>query len=62
MTGRFTLSPRAQADLSDIWDYTVDRWGVDQAETYTRALRQSIEAIAANPSMGEDCSNSRTML
>jgi toxin ParE1/3/4 len=56
MTGRFVLSPRAQADLSDIWDYTVDRWGTNQAETYTRALWQSIEAVAANPAMGEDCS------
>ena len=56
MTGRFTLSPRAQSDLNEIWDYTEDRWGIDQAESYTRAIWQRIEALAANPSMGEDCS------
>jgi toxin ParE1/3/4 len=56
MTGRFVLSPRAQTDLEEIWDYTADRWGLDQAETYTRALWQRIEAVTVNPAMGEDCS------
>jgi toxin ParE1/3/4 len=56
MTGRYILSPRAQTDLDEIWNYTADRWGLDQAETYTRALWQRIEAVAANPAMGEDCS------
>ena len=36
--GRFVLSPRAQTDLDDIWNYTAGRWGLDQAETYTRQL------------------------
>ena len=36
MKRRFVLKPRAQADLDEIWDYTVDRWGIDQAETYLR--------------------------
>lgn len=32
------LSPKAKADLSDIWDYTYTEWGVDQAENYVREL------------------------
>ena len=59
MTGRYVLSPRAQADLDDIWDYTADRWGLDQAETYTRDLWQRIEAVAARPAMGQECSDIR---
>jgi len=31
---RYILSPRAQADLDEIWDYTAERWGVDQAEIF----------------------------
>jgi ParE toxin of type II toxin-antitoxin system, parDE len=50
MTGRFVLSPRAQTDLDDIWNYTADRWGLDQAETYTRDIWQRIEEVAAIPS------------
>ncbi len=59
MTGRFVLSPRAETDLDEIWDYTEDRWGLDQAETYTRALWQRMEAVAAKPAMGQDCSDIR---
>ena len=32
------LSPKAKADLSDIWDYTYSEWGVEQAEKYVREL------------------------
>jgi len=46
MTGHFVLTPRAQADLDDIWDYTADRWGLDQADTYTRQLWKDIAAVA----------------
>ena len=35
MTGHFVFTPRAQSDLDEIWDYTADRWGLEQAETYT---------------------------
>jgi toxin ParE1/3/4 len=55
MTGRFTLTPRAQADLDEIWEYTVGRWSVDQAETYTRQLWRDIAAIAERPSLGDEC-------
>jgi toxin ParE1/3/4 len=59
MTGRFVLSPRAQTDLDDIWNYTADRWGLDQAETYTRNLWQRIKDVAARPAMGQECSEIR---
>jgi toxin ParE1/3/4 len=57
MTGRFVLSPRAQNDLEEIWDYTVERWGLDQAENYTRGIWQRIEAVAQRPTMGQNASN-----
>lgn len=46
MTG-FLLSPAAQADLDEIWDYTAQRWNVDQAETYINALRDACHDLAA---------------
>ena len=39
---RYLVSPAAQADLEQIWDYTCDRWGVDQAEEYLRELQCAI--------------------
>jgi toxin ParE1/3/4 len=55
MTGRAVLSPRAQGDLEDIWDYTMKRWGLDQAEFYARQIWQHIEAAARRPTIGRPC-------
>ena len=37
------LSPKAKADLSDVWDYTYSEWGVDQAEKYIRELWVTVQ-------------------
>jgi toxin ParE1/3/4 len=42
----FLLSPAARADLTEIWDYTAGRWGIDQAERYIRALTTACEELA----------------
>jgi toxin ParE1/3/4 len=56
---RFVLSPLARADLGQIWDYTEQRWGLDQAETYLRRLQTVIEAVAADPNRGRRCDEIR---
>lgn len=59
MNGRSVLSPRAQRDIEAIWDYTVENWGADQAESYIRAIRSAIETVAADPRRGRPCDNLR---
>ena len=59
MSGRYLLSPAAQADLEQIWDYTHDRWGIDQAEEYLRELQHAIDRAAANPRIGHACNEIR---
>lgn len=59
MTGRYVLSPRARADLDEIWDHTAAKWGVDQAEFYTCQLWQHIEAVASKPAIGRACPDVR---
>lgn len=56
---RFTLSPRAQADIEEIWNYTVDRWNVNQAEVYLRKIMAAIEAVADEPHLGRPCDEAR---
>jgi toxin ParE1/3/4 len=34
----FSLHPKAIADLEEIWEYTVDTWGEEQAERYVRLI------------------------
>lgn len=50
--GGFRLTPAAGRDLSSIWDYTVERWDENQAETYVLEIRSAIERIADRPDRG----------
>ena len=55
----FRLTPAAQHDLSEIWDFTQDRWDVDQAEMYITEIRESIERVASDPGRGRRCDEIR---
>lgn len=46
------FSPVAEADISEIWDYTADRWGVDQADSYTNAILDACYALAQGTKHG----------
>ncbi len=56
---RAVFSPRAQADIADIWDYTVERWGIAQAERYVRLLEATISDLSASPKRGRACDEIR---
>ena len=58
MTG-FVLSPRAQADLDEIWDYTAERWGDAQAEIYVRDIWQAVRSVSADHRKGRACDEIR---
>jgi toxin ParE1/3/4 len=55
----YVLSPRAQTDLEEIWDYTEERWGERQAREYVRQLQRAIETVAADPGRGRPCDDVR---
>ena len=55
MSAKLKLSPRARRDLGEIWDYTEERWGADQAELYIKRIWQAIEAVAHDPAKGRSC-------
>jgi len=56
---RFVLSPRAQADLDGIWDYTERKWGIDQSERYLRRIADAVDLIAQTPTLGQNCDHVR---
>lgn len=55
----YILSPLAQADIDEIWDYTAERWGDAQAERYARVIEAAIKTAAANPKRGRPCDELR---
>jgi toxin ParE1/3/4 len=55
----FVLSPRAQSDLEEIWDFTAARWSELQAERYIRSIWMAIELVASDPSKARSCDEAR---
>jgi toxin ParE1/3/4 len=58
MTG-YVLSPRAQSDLDDIWDYSAQRWGVIRAERNICDLSEALEILAVDRTRGRECDDIR---
>jgi toxin ParE1/3/4 len=56
---RCVLTPRAQRDLDEIWDYTISRWNVAQSERYIRQIQRSCELLCAEPLLGRACDDIR---
>jgi len=43
---------RAESDLIDIWEYSLDEWDDVQADKYLDELHAAINSLAANPELG----------
>ena len=52
MTLRLELLPGAIADLDSIYAYSVEQWGMGQAETYLKALNARMQGLRRFPSLG----------
>lgn len=55
----FVLTNRAKFDLKEIGRYTQKTWGRDQRNHYLRMLDIYFQQLAANPLIGNDCSEIR---
>jgi toxin ParE1/3/4 len=55
----FRLTPAALRDLEGIWQYTVERWGVEQAEHYVDLLNAAFEGLAQAPRSAPACDHIR---
>jgi len=44
-------SSRAEADLAEIWVYSIGQWILEQADRYTDALVSRFDWLCANPSL-----------
>jgi toxin ParE1/3/4 len=51
---RCRLTPRAIADLEDIWTYTARNWSLDQADRYVEAIERAFDAISAMPEIARE--------
>ena len=48
----YRLSSLAEADLEEIWLYTLKHWSMEQADTYHRNLVAAFDGLAAGTKQG----------
>lgn len=53
MTHRFNITPRAKADLNNIWNYTVETWSTEQADRYITDIYKKFSWLANRPNVGK---------
>lgn len=50
----YRLTPAAQRDLDEIFDYTVHEWGLELAARYTLAIERACARLAQAPDLAQD--------
>ncbi|RVT93194.1 type II toxin-antitoxin system RelE/ParE family toxin [Sphingomonas crocodyli] len=55
----YRLSPRAQRDLEEMFDYTVAEWGLAQAIRYTDLIEAACSNLAEAPRLAQGCDHIR---
>ena len=48
----YVLTPLAEADLGDVWDYVAERFGFDVADRVLDSIHDAFRLLAENPGMG----------
>ena len=54
---KYKLTIKAVDDLSNIWNYTLEKWSEKQADKYYNILVDSFNEIARNPKLGKNYSD-----
>lgn len=49
---RLILSPRAEEDLTDILQYTLETWGEEQLHVYRAVIEKALAILRGNPGIG----------
>ena len=59
-SAEYRLAPEAKRDLEAIWLYTLEEWGLEQANRYTDELTDVFAQLAVGPQLGTACYHIRT--
>ena len=55
----YRLSPRAQRDLDEVFDYTAAQWGLPQAIVYIDLIEAACANLAESPQRAQGCDTIR---
>lgn len=48
----FFLTPAARDDMSEVWRYSTETWGSDQAASYVRSIQHACQGLADGTRIG----------
>lgn len=51
---KYKLTNEAVEDLTEIWDYTFEKWSEKQADKYYEILLENCQSIANEPNIGKN--------
>jgi toxin ParE1/3/4 len=54
MTPSYSIRALARADLEEIWFFTFEEWGLEQADKYLNSLFSRFKWLTKNPYTGKD--------
>lgn len=58
-SAEYRLSPRARDDMEAVWLFSLQAWGLTQADRYIDDLSAAFEFLTGNPKSGAPCDNIR---
>lgn len=56
----YRLTPEAERDLECIWLYSLDLWGLSQANRYIDDIADAFEQLCQQPELGPACDHIRS--
>lgn len=56
---KYRFTNKAVDDLTQIWNYTWNKWSENQADVYYKMLMENCREIASNPDLGKKYSGIR---
>lgn len=54
---KLSVTPKAESDLTGIWLYACEEWGMNQADKYLDQLEEGIKQLLGHPLLGADYSH-----
>ncbi len=53
---KYKLTNQAVEDLTNIWEYSFEKWSEKQADSYYKMLIENCQLVAENPNIGKSFS------
>jgi toxin ParE1/3/4 len=57
---RLEFTPRARRDIEEIWEYSVEQFGLDKADAYLRDIPRAAMAVTDDPRRELACDEIRS--